>query len=210
MAPPLQAKLLRFLEERTFKRLGGVVDLHVDVRIIAATNRNLEDEVKKGRFREDLYYRLNVLPILLPPLRARTEDVPPLVHFFVDTYNSEFRKRVRDVTGEAMRTLQAYGWPGNVRELRNAVERAMLLVEGDELTVDLFPVAAARRSSLSEGIELPANGINLEQLERSLTLQALERTGWNQTRAATLLGLNRDQIRYRLEKFKLERPEPAS
>jgi DNA-binding NtrC family response regulator len=210
MTPPLQAKLLRFLEDRTFKRLGGVVDLHVDVRVIAATNRNLEDEVKKGRFREDLYYRLNVLPILLPPLRARTEDIPPLVHFFVDTYNSEFRKRVRDVTGEAMRTLQAYGWPGNVRELRNAVERAMLLVEGDELTVDLFPVAAARRSSLSEGVELPANGINLEQLERSLTLQALERTGWNQTRAAALLGLNRDQIRYRLEKFKLERPEPAS
>ena len=210
MAPPLQAKLLRFLEEKTFKRLGGVVDLHVDVRIIAATNRHLEEEVKKGRFRDDLYYRLNVLPILLPPLRARTEDIPALAHYFVDAYNSEFRKRVRQVTDEAMRTLQIYGWPGNVRELRNAVERAMLLVEGDELTVDLFPVAAARRSSLSEGIELPANGINLEQLERSLTLQALERTGWNQTRAATLLGLNRDQIRYRLEKFKLERPEPAS
>ena len=134
MAPALQAKLLRFLEEKTFKRVGGVADIRVDVRVIAATNRTLEDEVKKGRFREDLYYRLNVLPIVLPPLRARAEDIPALVHFFVDSFNVEFRKRVRGVSDEAMRRLQAYGWPGNIRELRNVVERAMLLAEGDELT----------------------------------------------------------------------------
>jgi two-component system response regulator AtoC len=206
MAAPLQAKLLRFLEEKTFKRVGGVADIHVDVRVIAATNRTLEDEVKKGRFREDLYYRLNVLPIVLPPLRTRPDDIPALVHYFVDTYNREFRKRVRGVSDEAMRRLQIYGWPGNVRELRNAVERAMLLVEGDELTADQFPVAAAAPGRLTEGVALPATGIDLEQLERSLVVQALDRSGWNQTRAAALLGLNRDQIRYRIEKFKLEKP----
>src|SRR6476660_4287242 len=138
MAPQLQAKLLRFLEEKTFKRVSGVSDIRVDVRVVAATNRHLEDEVKKGRFREDLYYRLNVLPIVLPPLRTRTDDIPALVHYFVDTYNREFRKRVRGVTDEAMRRLQTYGWPGNIRELRNVVERAMLLAEGDELTANQF------------------------------------------------------------------------
>src|SRR6266496_3778682 len=205
MAPTLQAKLLRFLEEKTFKRVGGAHDIRVDVRVIAATNRTLEDEVKKGRFREDLYYRLNVLPIVLPPLRARAEDIPALVHFFVDSFNVEFKKRVRGVSDEAMRRLQTYGWPGNIRELRNAVERAMLLEEGNILTADQFPVASGLGGRLSETVELPATGIDLEQLERSLVVQALERSGWNQTRAATLLGLNRDQIRYRIEKFHLER-----
>src|SRR5919199_196805 len=143
MAPSLQAKLLRFLEEKTFKRVGGVADIRVDVRVVAATNRNLEQEVKKGRFREDLYYRLNVLPIVLPPLRNRVDDVPALVNYYVDSYNREFRKRVRGVTEDAMRRLKSYVWPGNVRELRNAVERAMLLAEGDQLAADLFPVASA-------------------------------------------------------------------
>jgi len=206
MAPALQAKLLRFLEEKTFKRVGGVADIRVDVRVVAATNRNLEDDVKKDRFREDLYYRLNVLPIVLPPLRARADDIPALVHFFVDAYNTEFRKRVRGVSDDAMRRLKTYGWPGNIRELRNAVERAMLLVDGDELTADQFPVASAGAVRLTEAVGLPPAGIDLEQLERSLVVQALERSGWNQTRAATLLGLNRDQIRYRIEKFKLEKP----
>ncbi|HMF98776.1 MAG TPA: sigma 54-interacting transcriptional regulator, partial [Vicinamibacterales bacterium] len=206
MAPQLQAKLLRFLEEKTFKRVGGVADIRVDVRVVAATNRNLEEEVKKGRFREDLYYRLNVLPIVLPPLRTRTEDIPALVHFFVDAYNTEFRKRVRAVSNDAIRRLTAYGWPGNIRELRNAVERAMLLVEGNELTAEHFPVVSATSLPLTEGVPLPPGGIDLEQLERSLVVQALERGGWNQTRAAALLGLNRDQIRYRIEKFKLEKP----
>jgi two-component system response regulator AtoC len=206
MAPQLQAKLLRFLEDKTFKRVGGVADIRVDVRVVAATNRNLEDDVKKGRFREDLYYRLNVVPIVLPPLRTRADDIPMLVHYFVDAYNREFRKRVRGVTDDAMRKLKAYGWPGNIRELRNAVERAMLLVEGDQLTADQFPVVSKSSNPLTEAVDLPAAGIDLEQLERSLVVQALERSGWNQTKAASLLGLNRDQIRYRIEKFKLERP----
>jgi two-component system response regulator AtoC len=205
MVPGLQAKLLRFLEEKTFKRVGGAVDIHVDVRVIAATNRNLHDEVRHGRFREDLFYRLNVLPIALPPLRERADDTPLLVDFYVDIYNQEFRKRVRGVTAEALQRIKRYPWPGNIRELRNAVERAMLLAESDILTVDDFAAAAGGPVRLSDRVELPAGGIDLEQLERSLVVQALERTGWNQTRAATLLGLNRDQIRYRIEKFQLEK-----
>jgi DNA-binding NtrC family response regulator len=207
MMPMLQAKLLRFLEERAFKRVGGATDIRVNVRVIAATNRNLEDEVKRGRFREDLYYRLNVMPIVMPALRQRPEDIPRLIAYYVDTYNTEFRKRIRRVAPSAMERLKTYPWPGNVRELRNAVERAMLLVEGDELTLDHFPVVEKRAAGeLSESVELPAAGIDLEQLERSLVVQALQRSAWNQTRAAALLGVNRDQIRYRIEKFKLEKP----
>jgi len=206
MMPMLQAKLLRFLEERAFKRVGGAVDIRVQVRVIAATNRDLEDEVKRGRFREDLFYRLNVMPIVMPALRQRPDDIPRLIAYYVDSYNTEFRKRIRRVAPSAMDRLKAYPWPGNVRELRNAVERAMLLAEGDELTLDHFPVVEKRTGDLNESVELPASGIDLEQLERSLVIQALQRSGWNQTRAAALLGVNRDQIRYRIEKFKLEKP----
>ena len=205
MVPLLQAKLLRFLEEKSFKRVGGSADIHVDVRVVAATNRDLDDEVKKGRFRSDLYYRLNVVPITLPPLRQRLTDIPQLVNFYVDLYNTEFRKHIKRVTPSAMTRLQAYGWPGNVRELRNAVERAMLLSDGDELSLEHFPVGGSS-SVLSDAVELPATGMDLEQWERSFVVQALERSGWNQTKAAALLGINRDQIRYRIEKFKLERP----
>ncbi len=204
MVPALQAKLLRFLEERTFRRVGGSADIHVDVRVIAATNRKLEEEVRQRRFREDLYYRLNVVPIALPALRERAKDIPLLLDYYVDSYNAEFKKRVEGISPDAVARLQTYGWPGNVRELRNAVERAMLLGEGKVLTTADFPMMTELRS-LTEGVELPPNGIDLDQLERSLVIQALDRSGWNQTRAATLLGLNRDQIRYRIEKFKLER-----
>jgi DNA-binding NtrC family response regulator len=142
---------------------------------------------------------------VLPPLRDRADDIPLLVNFYVDAYNTEFRKRVHGVSPDAMRRLQTYSWPGNVRELRNAVERAMLLTEGSTLTADDFAGAVAGPVRLGDRVELPAGGIDLERLERSLVVQALERTGWNQTRAATLLGLNRDQIRYRIEKFQLEK-----
>jgi len=208
MVPALQAKLLRFLEERTFRRVGGSADIHVDVRVIAATNRKLEEEVRQKRFREDLYYRLNVVPIGLPALRERATDVPLLLDYYIDSYNTEFKKRVEGIAPEAVARLQTYGWPGNIRELRNAVERAMLLGEGKILTTADFSMMTEGRN-LTEGVELPPNGIDLEQLERSLVVQALERSGWNQTRAATLLGLNRDQIRYRIEKFKLERTPSA-
>ena len=207
MVPLLQAKLLRFLEEKAFKRVGGSSDIRVDVRVIAATNRSLEEEVKKGHFREDLYYRLNVMGVPLPPLRERRDDIPLLINHYIDTFNTEFRKKIRGVAPTALTALTAYAWPGNVRELRNAVERAMLLAESIELNETHFPVlSASHGGELSTGISLPAGGINLEGLERSLVVQALERAGWNQTKAATLLGLNRDQIRYRIEKFELEKP----
>jgi DNA-binding NtrC family response regulator len=209
MTPPLQAKLLRFLEEKAFRRVGGTADVHVDVRVIAATNRHLDDEVRAGRFREDLFYRLNVLPLVLPPLRAHLEDVPALVAFYIDAFNREFKKNVRGASPAALRALSDHTWPGNVRELRNAVERAMLLAAGDMLELDDFPIAAARVARDTYAIALPTDGLDLEDAEKSLVRQALERTGWNQTRAAKLLGLNRDQIHYRIEKFKLTPPTPA-
>jgi DNA-binding NtrC family response regulator len=197
----LQAKLLRFLEEKVLRRVGGSADIRVDVRVVAATNRTLEDEVRAGRFREDLFYRLNVLPLKLPPLRAHREDLPALVAFYVEIFNREFKKNVKGVSDAALRLLSGYGWPGNVRELRNAVERAMLLTASDTIEADQFPQAAVL--DLAHVVELPPHGLDLEQVERSLVIQALERTQWNQTRAAKLLGLNRDQIHYRIEKFKL-------
>jgi two-component system response regulator AtoC len=203
MVPLLQAKLLRFLEEKAFKRVGGSADIRVDVRVIAATNRSLDDEVRAGRFRSDLFYRLNVLPIVMPPLRAHLDDLPALVNFYIDTFNREFKKNVRGVSAAAMRALRAYGWPGNIRELRNAVERAMLLAEGATLEASDFPIATAAGQQITHAFELPAGGIELDQIERSLVEQALARCDWNQTRAAALLGLNRDQIRYRIEKFSL-------
>ena len=205
MVPLLQAKLLRFLEEKSFKRVGGSNDLRVDVRVVAATNRTLEEEVHAGKFREDLFYRLNVVPIVLPPLRQRSEDIPALLDYYVASYSQEFRKKIRQIAPDARERLTRYSWRGNVRELRNAVERAMLLTEGDELTNADFQLAGEKGPRLTEGVGLPAGGIDIEQLERSLVIQALEQSSWNQTKAAALLGLNRDQIRYRIEKFKLER-----
>jgi two-component system, NtrC family, response regulator AtoC len=202
MTPALQAKVLRFLEDKAFKRVGGSSDIRVDVRVIAATNRNLETEVKQSRFRSDLFYRLNVLPIAIPPLRTHTEDVPLLVEYFIDGFNTEFRKRVLGTTPAAYTLLQQYGWPGNVRELRNVIERAMLLSDGDRLEARDFPALSAVAGTGNE-FELPAQGVDLEKLERSLVIQALRRSGGNQTRAGAMLGLNRDQIRYRIEKFDL-------
>ena len=149
-----------------------------------------------------------MLPINLPPLRERAEDIPSLVNFYVDAYSTEFKRRIQGVSPEALEKLKHHGWPGNIRELRNAIERAMLLAEGDTLTADDFS-ASITGAALSERVELPAGGIDLDELERSLLVQALQRTGWNQTKAAGLLGLNRDQIRYRIEKFQLERPSAA-
>ncbi|HYT67781.1 MAG TPA: sigma-54 dependent transcriptional regulator [Vicinamibacterales bacterium] len=204
MVPALQSKLLRFLEEKAFKRVGGSGDVRVDVRVIAATNRDLEEAVKSGHFREDLYYRLNVMQIMLPPLREHPSDIPLLINYYIDIFNREFRKNIRGVTPESLELLKAYRWPGNIRELRNAVERAMLLAEGEYLTPDLLPVTAARAST-AQTMELPRDGVNLDTLERELVVQALRRTAGNQTKAAALLGLNRDQIRYRIEKFGLDK-----
>jgi DNA-binding NtrC family response regulator len=204
MAPALQAKLLRFLEEKAFKRVGGVTDIRVDVRVIAATNLDLEKAVAEGRFRPDLYYRLRVLPVHLPPLRERREDVPLLVKFMVDGFNREFRKGVRGVSSQGMERLAAHGWPGNVRELKNAVERAMLLSEREVLGPEDFAWLGPG-PEITGSFRLPPQGIDFAALERDLVTQALERSGGNQTQAAALLGMSRDQIRYRIEKFDLER-----
>jgi DNA-binding NtrC family response regulator len=204
MTPGLQAKLLRFLEERTFKRVGGLNDIRVDVRVIAATNRDLEEEVHAGKFREDLFYRLQVMPVRLPPLRERVGDIRLLVSHYIDRYNREFRKRVRGLQPSAQALLDQYGWPGNVRELRNAIERAMLLADEGVLGVEDF--ATLSRSTVSAAFRLPPEGVNLETVERQLLVQALERCGGNQTQAGHLLGINRDQVRYRIEKFGLTKP----
>jgi len=204
MTLALQSKLLRFLEEKAFKRVGGLNDVRVDVRVIAATNRDLEEEVKAGRFREDLFYRLQVMPIALPPLRARLGDVPLLAAFFIDRFNTEFRKKVRGLTPAATQLLEQYGWPGNVRELRNAIERATLLADGDRL--DASDLTTLTRTVSPVHFRLPPEGVNIEDVERQLLVQALERSKGNQTQAAQLLGINRDQVRYRIEKFGLPKP----
>ncbi|MBI4613938.1 MAG: sigma-54-dependent Fis family transcriptional regulator, partial [Planctomycetes bacterium] len=200
-------KLLRFLETKEIHPLGEARPMAVDVRVIAATNRNLEEQVRQGKFREDLYYRLRVLPIELPPLRDRLADIPILVNHFIDLFNREFRKGVRGIDPDALRALEGYTWPGNIRELKNVVERAMLLCDGETLLKRdlLLPRSTDTRT---HPFQLPAGGIDFESLERDLVVQALERTGGNQTRAANLLGMNRDQIRYRIEKFGL-RQQPV-
>jgi two-component system, NtrC family, response regulator AtoC len=204
MTPGLQAKLLRFLEDRTFKRVGGLNDIRVDVRVIAATNRSLDDEVRAGRFREDLFYRLQVMPVRLPPLRERVGDIRLLVAHYIDRYNREFRKRVRGLQPGAQAMLDQYRWPGNVRELRNAIERAMLLADHGLLGAEDF--ATLSKAATPATFRLPPEGVDLETVERQLVIQALQRAGGNQTQAGHLLGINRDQIRYRIEKFGLTKP----
>ncbi|MFN0205306.1 MAG: sigma-54-dependent transcriptional regulator [Planctomycetota bacterium] len=213
LSAALQGKLLRFLEAKQFRRIGGTRDITVSVRIIAATNRDLAKEVAEGRFREDLYYRLNVIPIKIPPLRERKEDLKPLLDRFVTHFNREFRKHVRGFNDEATAVMHHYHWPGNVRQLRNAIERSVLLADREILTVEDLPSeiraphpGAPGGSAKPRGVyELPGEGVGFEELEREYVKQALERTRGNRSRAARLLGMNRDQIRYRIEKFGFEK-----
>ena len=202
MSLGLQAKLLRFLEEKKFKRIGGAADIQVDVRVIAATHRDLQKMVAAGTFREDLYYRLRVLPLEMPALRQRAGDIEILVRLFLRQFQTEFDKDVTGVAPEVFPALEGYTWPGNVRELRNAVERAVLLAEGSVLRPADFGALTA--SAQAPGPQLPPSGLKFDELERSLVLQALERADWNTARAARLLGMPRDWLRYRIEKFDLE------
>ena len=200
LSPALQVKLLHFLEERTCRRLGGTSDVRVDVRVIAATNRDLERAVADGQFRRDLYYRLNVLPVRVPPLRERMGDVPLLVAHFIARFNRQLGRTVEGITREGLAHLQASSWPGNIRELRNLVERAMLLSQRDLLAPEDFLLDSPAPSAHPR-FELPPDGIDLGELEEDLLTQALARTHGNQTRAAELLGLTRHQIHYRLQKY---------
>jgi DNA-binding NtrC family response regulator len=212
MSLVLQGKLLRFLEEKAFRRVGGTRDIHVVARIIAATNKDLEKEVEAGRFRRDLYYRLRVIPIVIPPLRERQEDIEPLAAHFLAHFNAEFHKAITGFSPEVLEGLRRYSWPGNVRELRNAIERAVLLADSSRLEREDLPFeiwrggrrAAATSEGSGGGYTLPARGLVLADLEKDLLCQALERSHGNRTRAARLLGLNRDRIRYRIQKFGLE------
>ena len=188
-----QAKLLRVMQEKEFMRLGGVETLKADVRIIAATNADLEAEVKINRFREDLYYRLNVITIGLPPLRDRVEDIPLLTHHFLKRYAQENEKRLRDVSPDAMQRLMEYHWPGNVRELENVMERAVVLSSSEVLDEDLLPAQVRRPSDRLVPAELPSNGVSfrdaVRSYERRLILRALEASGGVQKHAAELLKL---------------------
>ncbi len=206
----LQVKLLRTLQEREILRVGGTERIHVDVRIIAATNLDLEKAVREGRFREDLYYRLNVIPIVLPPLRERRPDIPLLVEHFMKKYSGE---RPRSVSPKALNMLVEHDWPGNVRELESVIERALLLAESDEIQPSDLPPAVRAGISSRRGplpLDIPDSGIDLEEVERSLVLKALEKTEGNVSRAARLLGLTRRTLQYRLEKIQGESEAAAT
>ncbi len=208
----LQAKLLRVLESREFRRVGGTTDIHVDVRLVSATNRDLQAAVAASEFREDLFWRLRVIPIKLPPLRERIEDIDLLIAKFISEFAREFGKEIRGVAPDALQALHGHRWPGNIRELRNVIERAAILCDGPEITAAHLPpdlVISAPRPDVvgrAEGPHLPPTGLDLKsvvaELELDLIHQALERAGGNQTFAAQLLHISRDELRYRLKKYR--------
>ena len=205
---PLQVKLLRVIQERVFRRVGGTSDIKFNARIVAATNRQLEGEVSAGRFREDLYYRLNVIEIQVPPLRTRKDDIPLLVRHFVEKYTAELEKPVEGVSDEAMARLVEYDFPGNVRELENVIERAVALCRGDTIDVEVLPPTVLEPQSPSRDLRIPAEGVDLDELvseyEKSLLLEALRQTGGVKKKAAQRLGISFRSFRYRLEKLRLD------
>ncbi|MHB8918696.1 MAG: sigma-54-dependent transcriptional regulator [Desulfocucumaceae bacterium] len=204
MPSSMQVKLLRVLQEKSFERVGGTENLCVDVRIIAATNRDLASTIEKGQFREDLYYRLNVINIHLPPLRERKEDIPLLANYFLDKLRATYL--VNKIDEEAMKMLCKYNWPGNIRELQNVLERAAIISHGNEITANDLPrefQANPAKTSGDKLISIPDSGISLEGLEKELIIKALEKSMGNQTRAAQLLGITRSALLYRIQKHGL-------
>jgi len=212
LTPALQVKLLRAIQERRIRRVGGTRDEAVDVRILAATNRRLEDRVAEGRFREDLYYRLNVIQITLPPLRERVEDIPLLVQHFVEKYAAELGRKIQGMDEAALRRLADYAFPGNVRELENLVERAVALSRDEVIGVDVLPPSVLRPPTSAPVSRISSDGVDLEALvadyERGLLMEALERSGGVKKRAAALLGISFRSFRYRLEKLHLDDADP--
>ncbi|MBI2355163.1 MAG: sigma-54-dependent Fis family transcriptional regulator [Deltaproteobacteria bacterium] len=202
----MQAKLLRFLEDRTFRRIGGGRVFTVDVRIISATNKDLQKAIEEKTFRNDLYYRLQVIPIFLPPLRERREDIIPLAKHFIEIYNRDFNKKVQGIAAMAERMMHDYNWPGNVRELKNVIERAIILGNDETLLLENLPLeitagAAPQGDEPMAAFRLPPEGIDIEEVEKDLIRQALECTEWNQSKAAKKLNLGIDAFRYRMKKF---------
>ncbi len=221
LSPLLQAKLLRVLEDQVIRRVGGIRDMQVDVRVIAASNRDLEKAVREGNFRQDLYYRLAIIAIFIPPLRERKEDILPLVDFFIDRYNRKFKKSVRGITEDTRRLLLGHSWPGNVRELKNSIERAMILEDEFQLRPVYLPFSVAEsggrtvfeRSVPADGgqqlpngrmlprLYIPEGGTSLEEVEHAMVELAMRQANNNQTHAAKLLDISRDALRYKLKKF---------
>ncbi len=205
MSMAAQVKLLRVIQEHEFERVGGNKTISVDVRIVAATNKKLEDQVKDGKFREDLYYRLNVVNINIPPLRSRREDIESLTRHFLEKYATETGKKITDLAPRALSCLLAHDWPGNIRELQNAIERAVVLSKGSELTPRDFPQGLQGDDQIC--LQVPEKGGSLteilEDLERQLILQTLQREDGSQTRAAETLGIKRTTLRYKMEKYRM-------
>ena len=207
----LQVKLLRVLEDRKIRRLGGIRNIDIDVRVIAATNRNLREAIEEKIFREDLYYRLNVFPIHVPALRTRREDIPPLLDSFIKRFSREFNKPIREVSREALDLLMRYHWPGNVRELRNVVERICIMVNSETIRPEHLPReiwGEAPRKEAPFSFEIPPEGILLEEvverIEKDLILKAITITGGNVAKTARLLNVPRGTLRYKLEKYEIE------
>jgi two-component system NtrC family response regulator len=199
-----QVKLLRVLQEKEFVRVGGTKTLSTDARIIAATNRDLREAMDKGTFREDLYYRLNVFPINLPPLRRRREDIPLLVEHFINDAAAQLGCQKPTVGDEAIALLTSYSWPGNIRELQNVMERAALLTEGGTVTADHLPREIAGDVALSKDTQ---GDSSLWGYEKAMIVKALRESGWNQSKAARTLGISRDNLRYRLKKYDIKKEE---
>jgi two-component system, NtrC family, response regulator AtoC len=223
LSPVLQAKLLRVLEDQVIRRVGGLRDIQVDVRVIAASNRDLEKAVREAQFRQDLFYRLAIIAIFIPPLRDRKEDILPLVDFFVERYNRRFKKSIRGITDETRSLILSHNWPGNVRELKNTIERGMILEEESYLRSVYLPFSVAESSGrtlfeqtsppdsgrrLPNGrslprLYIPEGGTSLEEVEHSMVELAMTQANGNQTNAARLLDISRDALRYKLKKFSL-------
>ena len=203
----LQAKLLRFLEDHTFKRVGGLKDIDVDIRVISATNQDLEEASREGNFRKDLFYRLNVCPVYIPPLRERKEDIPPLIEHFITHYNLRFRKNISGLDKDAQKLLVDYDWPGNVRELKNALERAMIFEENSFISTRYLPIQLNKNfSSIPEASRDPFSdqNLSLQEMEKKLLVDALKKTKGNKTRAAKLLSITRDTLRYKIKKLNIK------
>ena len=204
LPPYLQVKLLRVLQQKVFERVGDTKTIRVDIRIIASTNRDLEEEIRKGNFREDLFYRLNVITIEAPPLRQRKEDIPQLIEHFLKLFNERMRRKIRALDDEVMKSFLNYDWPGNVRELENLLERACVLARGDLLTVQHLPENFSARAF---NMETATNGNSLKDVlrepEKKVIVDALKQTGWNRKKAATLLNINRTTLYNKMRKHNL-------
>jgi len=205
----MQAKRLGLIENKTVRRLGGTTDHYVDVRIIAATNKDLNKSIQDNTFREDLYYRLKVFQMTLPPLRDRKEDIPLLIRHFIHQFNVQFRKNIEGISPEAEELLIDYKWPGNVRELRNVIERAIILETNSIIHVESLP-GEIRKDQVSGvqsispyQITIPDTGIKFSEIEKHIIKQALIKANYNQTKAARLIGVSRDSLRYKKKKYRL-------